>query len=101
MFVGALLAAPSPAPPTGLERWLASHDVFEQVDHGQQVLEQLVHEERRIFEHALAIVQSLLQQAPKHAAGAIVLLPELLSLPERVKNSARSQDYFGNAHRNQ
>ena len=91
------LLRPPLHPPTGLERWLASHDVFEQVDNGQQVLQQLVHEERRIFEHALAIVGSLLRHAPNHAGGAIVLLPELLSIQERTKNSARSQDYGSSA----
>lgn len=95
MRVATFLAAPSPAPPTGLVRWLASYDVVEQVDYGQQVLEQLVHEEDRIFAHALAIVEQMLRQAPEHADGAIVLLPELLSLSERSqKNIARSQTYY-------
>lgn len=68
-------------PPTGLVRWLSSFSVVDQVDNGQLLLEQLVLEEARVFEHATAIVRAMQRMKSARSPPAVVLLPELLAVP--------------------
>ena len=90
------LLRPPMHPPTGLVRWLSAFSVVDQVDSGQLLLEQLVLEEARIFEHAFAIVRTMQRMKGRGARKSIVLLPELLTLPEggRTENHPKRQRYY-------
>ncbi len=79
------LMRPPLHPPTGLVRWVSTFSVVDQVDNGQLLLEQLVREEARVFEHAQAIVRSMQRMRSPRARHFAVLLPELLTTPDRHK----------------
>jgi hypothetical protein len=68
-------------PPTGLVRWMTYYTVQEQVDQGQQLLERLSLEVRRIDCFANALVLRILAMNPRHGRG-VVLLPDLLKTAE-------------------
>lgn len=68
-------------PPTGLIRWMTHFTVQEQVDQGQQLLERLSLEVRRIECFANALVMRILAMSPRHGRG-VVLLPDLLKITE-------------------
>jgi hypothetical protein len=72
-------------PPTGLLRWLTAFTVMEQVDQGQQLFELLALEERRVFEHARALIERLERMRARCSPRGIVLLPELLQVSNKAK----------------
>ena len=83
------LLRPPLHPPTALVRWLSAFSVVDQVDSGQLLLEQLVREEARVFKHAFAIVRAMQRMKGRRARQSIVLLPELLRVPEEPKITQR------------
>jgi hypothetical protein len=83
------LLRPPLHPPTALVRWLSAFSVVDQVDNGQLLLEQLVREEARIFEHAFAIVRTMQRMKGRRARQSIVLLPELLTVLDEPKITQR------------
>lgn len=78
-------------PSTGLVRWLSGFTVMDQVDRGQQLFDLLVHEEARIFAHALALVERMRRMSCKRGHAGILLLPELLrpDLPLKYGEESR------------
>jgi hypothetical protein len=85
-----LLSAPL-HPSTGLVRWLSGFTVMDQVDRGRQLFDLLVHEEARIFAHALALVDRIQRMSGSLSRRGVVLLPELLRADvssEHAKGSA-------------
>jgi hypothetical protein len=94
------LLRPPLHPSTALVRWLSTFSVVDQVDSGQLLLEQLVREEARIFEHAFAIVQTMQRMKSRRARQSIVLLPELLTgleEPKITKETALLHSKVGNS----
>ena len=66
-------------PATGLVRWLSTFSVVYQVDHGLQVLEELAHEETRVFENALALMRHMQRMKARRSNPGLCLLPGLLA----------------------
>jgi hypothetical protein len=97
------LLRPPLHPPTGLVRWLSTFSVVDQVDSGQLLLEQLVLEEARFFEHAAAIVRAMQRMKSARSAPAVVLLPELLAAahPPVASNMTQGGSYYIGAQENQ
>jgi hypothetical protein len=69
----------------GLLRWLTAFTVMEQVDQGQQLFELLALEERRVFEHARALIERLDRIRAHCSPRGIVLLSELLQVSKKAK----------------
>jgi hypothetical protein len=73
----AALGCASLHPPTGLVRWVSRFTVCQQVDHGRQILNMLVAEERRVHAFARQLVGRLVPGSAK-SGRAVALLPEML-----------------------
>lgn len=86
-----LLALPPAHPATALVRWLSSFTAQQQVDHGNQILDELVDEERRVHEFALQLARRMLPNRGP-ATREVPLLPELLRAAE-VNGATRSHLY--------
>ena len=85
-------------PSTGLVRWLSGFTVMDQVDRGRQLFDLLVHEETRIYAHALAIVEQMQRMSCRRGQTGILMLPELLRPDLSLKLKSHDDYHFRNTN---